>query len=46
MMIAPPLKGGADFAGNSGRKTPNACAINAIETSVIATDFAHAGGAS
>jgi hypothetical protein len=36
MMIAPPLKGGRDFAGNTGRKTANACATNAIETSVIA----------
>jgi len=35
-MIAPPLKGGEDFAGKSGRRTANACEISATETSVIA----------
>ncbi|PYL77472.1 MAG: hypothetical protein DMF26_03910 [Verrucomicrobia bacterium] len=35
MMITPPLKGGEDFVGNTGRKTANACAIDAIETNVI-----------
>jgi hypothetical protein len=44
MMIAPPLKGGADFAGKSGRKTATACATNAIETSVIATAYFMSGG--
>jgi len=36
MMIAPPLKGGEDFAGKSGRNTANACETSAMETSVIA----------
>jgi hypothetical protein len=36
MMIAPPVNGGAGFAGKSGRKTAKACETNAIETSVIA----------
>jgi hypothetical protein len=35
-MVAPPLKGGPDFAGKSGRKTATPCEINATETSVIA----------
>lgn len=35
-MIVPPLNGGEDFAGKSGRKTANACETNAMETSVIA----------
>jgi hypothetical protein len=36
MIIAPPLNGGDDFAGKSGRKTANACATNAMEMSTIA----------
>jgi hypothetical protein len=36
MMIAPPLNGGAAFAGKSGRKTANACEANAMETTMIA----------
>jgi hypothetical protein len=36
VIIAPPLKGGEDFAGKSGRRTANACEISATETSVIA----------
>jgi hypothetical protein len=36
MIIAPPLNGGEDFAGKSGRKTANACETNAMETSTIA----------
>jgi hypothetical protein len=36
MMIAPPLKGGGDFAGKSGRKTADACETSAMETNVIA----------
>jgi hypothetical protein len=35
MMIAPPLNGGEDFDGKSGRRTANPCEINATETSVI-----------
>ena len=35
-MIAPPLRGGAAFAGKSGGKTANACEANAMETSTIA----------
>ena len=36
MMVAPPLNGGEDFAGKSGRRTASACVIIAIETNVIA----------
>ena len=36
MLIAPPSKGGEDFAGKSGRKTASACETSAMETSVIA----------
>jgi len=36
MVIAPPLNGGDDFAGKSGRKTANACETKAMETSTIA----------
>jgi len=36
MVIAPPLNGGEDFAGKSGRKTANACEANATERSTIA----------
>ena len=36
MMIAPPVNGGAGFAGKSGRKTANACETNTMETIVIA----------
>ena len=36
MIIAPPLNGGEDFAGKSGRNTANDCETNAIETNVIA----------
>jgi hypothetical protein len=35
MVIAPPLNGGDDFAGKSGRKTANACETKAMETSTI-----------
>jgi hypothetical protein len=42
--IAPPLKGGEDFAGKSGRKTANACEANAMETSVIAAAHFMSGG--
>jgi hypothetical protein len=35
-MIAPPLNGGAAFAGKSGRKTANACEPSAMETITIA----------
>jgi hypothetical protein len=42
--IAPPLKGGGDFAGKSGRKTANACEANAMETSVIAAAHFMSGG--
>jgi hypothetical protein len=33
--ITSPLNGGDAFAGNSGRKTANACETNAMETSTI-----------
>jgi hypothetical protein len=36
MVIAPPLNGGDDFAGKSGRKTANACETKAMETITIA----------
>src|SRR5436309_5407948 len=36
MIIAPPVRGGEDFAGKSGRKTANVCEANAMETSTIA----------
>jgi hypothetical protein len=36
MMVAPPLKGGKDFTGNTGRKTANACETDATKTNVIA----------
>jgi hypothetical protein len=36
MVIPPPLNGGEDFAGKSGRKTANACETKAIDTSTIA----------
>ena len=36
MMIAPPVNGGAGFAGKSGRKTANVCETNTMETIVIA----------
>jgi hypothetical protein len=42
--IAPPLKGGEDFAGKSGRKTAKACEMSAMETSVIAAAHFMSGG--
>jgi hypothetical protein len=35
-VIAPPLNGGEDFAGKSGRRTAIACETSATETNVIA----------
>jgi hypothetical protein len=32
VVITSPLKGGAGFAGKSGRKTANVCDTNAMET--------------
>src|SRR3954453_10920161 len=40
MIVAMPVKGGAAFAGKSGRNTANACETNAMETSInAATHF-------
>jgi hypothetical protein len=44
MIIAPPLNGGGDFAGKSGRKTANACEANTMETSTIAAAHFMSGG--
>jgi len=35
-MVAPPLKGGEDFAGKSGRETANACETSTRQMNVIA----------
>ena len=43
-IIAPPLKGGEDFAGKSGRRTANACETSAMETNVIAAAHFMSGG--
>jgi hypothetical protein len=43
-VIAPPLNGGEDFAGKSGRSTASACEISATETSVIAAAHFMSGG--
>ncbi len=43
-MIVPPLNGGEDFAGKSGRKTASACERSATETSVIAAAHFMSGG--
>jgi hypothetical protein len=37
VVITSPLKGGAGFAGNSGRKTANVCDTNAMETRMDTT---------
>ena len=37
VVITSPLKGGAGFAGKSGRKTANVCDTNAMETRMNTT---------